>query len=153
MNPQEPPDMRLGEPQSRSGHSGQEEVSSPAGNQTLVLKPITLSLYWLSYPGSFSENDNDISMRKHGILLEYESCNVTSTSKLRVASIVHEIDDFLIFHLLGNESASSSFSDVGQHVIIRTGFFLVSWGGVRLSPLGTSATNWPIVPARDDRWW
>jgi hypothetical protein len=30
---------------------------------------------------------------------------------------------------------------------------LVSWGGVRLSPLGTSATNWPIVPAQDDRWW
>jgi hypothetical protein len=29
--------------------------------------------------------------------------------------------------------------------------FLVSWGGVRLSPLGTSATNWPIVPAPDDR--
>jgi hypothetical protein len=31
--------------------------------------------------------------------------------------------------------------------------FFVSWGGVRLSPLGTSATNWPIVPAPDDRWW
>jgi hypothetical protein len=30
---------------------------------------------------------------------------------------------------------------------------LVSWGGVRLSSLGTSATNWPIVPASDDRWW
>jgi hypothetical protein len=30
-------------------------------------------------------------------------------------------------------------------------FFLVSWGGVRLSPLGTSATNWPIVPVLDDR--
>jgi hypothetical protein len=30
--------------------------------------------------------------------------------------------------------------------------FLVSWGGVRLSPLGTSVTNWPIVPAPDDRW-
>jgi hypothetical protein len=27
---------------------------------------------------------------------------------------------------------------------------LVSWGGVRLSPLGTSATIWPIVPAPDD---
>jgi hypothetical protein len=27
---------------------------------------------------------------------------------------------------------------------------LVSSGGVRLSPLGTSATNWPIVPAPDD---
>jgi hypothetical protein len=24
---------------------------------------------------------------------------------------------------------------------------------VRLSPLGTSATNWLIVPAPDDRWW
>jgi hypothetical protein len=31
------------------------------------------------------------------------------------------------------------------------GLFLVSWGGVRLSPLGTSATNSPIVPAPDDR--
>jgi hypothetical protein len=30
-------------------------------------------------------------------------------------------------------------------------FFLVSWGGVTLTPLGTSATNWPIVPAPDDR--
>jgi hypothetical protein len=24
---------------------------------------------------------------------------------------------------------------------------------VRLSPLGTAATNWPIVPAPDDTWW
>jgi hypothetical protein len=30
-------------------------------------------------------------------------------------------------------------------------FFLVSWGGVGQSPLGTSATNWPTVPAPDDR--
>jgi hypothetical protein len=30
---------------------------------------------------------------------------------------------------------------------------LASWGGVRLSPLGTSATNWPIVPALRGRWW
>jgi hypothetical protein len=28
---------------------------------------------------------------------------------------------------------------------------LVSWVLVRLSPLGTSATNWPIAPAPDDR--
>jgi hypothetical protein len=27
---------------------------------------------------------------------------------------------------------------------------VASWGGVRLSPLGTSATVWPIVPAADD---
>jgi hypothetical protein len=32
-------------------------------------------------------------------------------------------------------------------------FCLVSWGGVRLSPLGTSANIWPTVPAADDRWW
>jgi hypothetical protein len=30
-------------------------------------------------------------------------------------------------------------------------FFLVSWGGVKLSPLGTSATNWFVLPAPDDR--
>jgi hypothetical protein len=35
-----------------------------------------------------------------------------------------------------------------QFVVV---FSLVSWGGVRLSPLGTSATIWPIVPAPDDR--
>jgi hypothetical protein len=29
--------------------------------------------------------------------------------------------------------------------------FLVSWGGVRVNPLGTSVTIWPIVPASDDR--
>jgi hypothetical protein len=29
--------------------------------------------------------------------------------------------------------------------------FIVCWGGVRLSPLGMSATNWPVVPAPDDR--
>jgi hypothetical protein len=32
-------------------------------------------------------------------------------------------------------------------------FFLVSWDGVRLSPLGTSATNSPTVPAPRDKWW
>jgi hypothetical protein len=30
-------------------------------------------------------------------------------------------------------------------------FFSFSWGWVRLSPLGTSVTIWPIVPAPDDR--
>jgi hypothetical protein len=30
-------------------------------------------------------------------------------------------------------------------------FFSISLGRVRLSPLGTSATNWPTVPAPDDR--
>jgi hypothetical protein len=35
--------------------------------------------------------------------------------------------------------------------VLVTNFLLISWGGVRLSPLGTSVTNWPIVPALDDR--
>jgi hypothetical protein len=30
-------------------------------------------------------------------------------------------------------------------------FFLISWGGVRLSPFGTWATNWPEVPVPDYR--
>jgi hypothetical protein len=30
-------------------------------------------------------------------------------------------------------------------------FFSFFWDGVRLSPVRTSATNWPIVPAPDDR--
>jgi hypothetical protein len=32
--------------------------------------------------------------------------------------------------------------------------FYILWGGVGwvLSPLGASATNWPIVSAPDDRW-
>jgi hypothetical protein len=37
------------------------------------------------------------------------------------------------------------------HPIVHWLFFLFLGGGVRLSPLGTSATNWPIVPAPDDR--
>jgi hypothetical protein len=29
-------------------------------------------------------------------------------------------------------------------------YISVSWVGVRLSPIGTSATTWPFVPAPDD---
>jgi hypothetical protein len=29
----------------------------------------------------------------------------------------------------------------------------ISWGGVRLSPIGASATIWLIVPAPNDIWW
>jgi hypothetical protein len=40
---------------------------------------------------------------------------------------------------------------ISQLIVHNFFFFLVSWGGVRLSPLGTSATIWPIVPAPDNR--
>jgi hypothetical protein len=37
--------------------------------------------------------------------------------------------------------------------VLRLGLiFLISCGGVRLNPLGTSATIWPVVPAQDDEW-
>jgi hypothetical protein len=35
----------------------------------------------------------------------------------------------------------------------RGSFYFVPWGGVRLSPLGTSATIWPVAPTPDDKWW
>jgi hypothetical protein len=38
-------------------------------------------------------------------------------------------------------------------IYVENFFFLVSWRGVRRSPLGTLATVWPIVPAPDDWWW
>jgi hypothetical protein len=31
---------------------------------------------------------------------------------------------------------------------LQPAFFIISWGGVRLSPLGMSATNWPLVQPR-----
>jgi hypothetical protein len=37
------------------------------------------------------------------------------------------------------------------YMTVYSSLVLVSWGGVRLSALGTSASNWPIVPAPDDR--
>jgi hypothetical protein len=44
--------------------------------------------------------------------------------------------------------------EVGVHSWSIWSYFLESWGEARLSPLGTSATNWHIVPALDDRrWW
>jgi hypothetical protein len=39
----------------------------------------------------------------------------------------------------------------GSRKTTKDEFFLVSRGGLRLSPLGTSATIWPIVPSPDDR--
>jgi hypothetical protein len=60
-------------------------------------------------------------------------------------------------HCLGWDLIGISRSNVSciLHVILSIIWFqiLVSWGGVRLSPFGKSATKWPIVPAPDDRWW
>jgi hypothetical protein len=53
----------------------------------------------------------------------------------------------LHFEILKRETVTSYNSTLFIMIII-----LIIIDGVRLSPLGTSATNWPIVPAPDDRW-
>jgi hypothetical protein len=45
----------------------------------------------------------------------------------------------------------SYFWDLRNQFDIMKVFFLISWGGVRLSPLGMSVANWPILSAPDDR--
>jgi hypothetical protein len=39
-----------------------------------------------------------------------------------------------------------------ENEVMRYLVFLSSCGGVRLNPLGTSATSWPVVPTPDDTW-
>jgi hypothetical protein len=55
------------------------------------------------------------------------------------------------------EILGSSGHDHGEYVPFSSVWgslvaYLALWGGVWLRPLGTSATNWPIVPIPDDRW-
>jgi hypothetical protein len=50
--------------------------------------------------------------------------------------------------LIGIGPVCVSDTDLDDRRII---IFLISYGGVRLGPLGTSATLCPIVPAPDDR--
>jgi hypothetical protein len=46
-----------------------------------------------------------------------------------------------------------SFNLNNEHNHNTVVLLLVSFSGVRLRPLGTSATVWPTVPALNDRWW
>jgi hypothetical protein len=48
-----------------------------------------------------------------------------------------------------NEEKKNCNKEEDWEMELKLFFFLVSCVGVRLSPLGTSATNWPIVPATD----
>jgi hypothetical protein len=52
----------------------------------------------------------------------------------------------------GKASAPVCLPSIGLLSWSQYSFLLFSCGGVRLSPRGTSATNWPIVPAPYDRW-
>jgi hypothetical protein len=50
------------------------------------------------------------------------------------------------FLLMTSRSTSLSDDDASSKMV-----WIFFWCGVRLSPLGTSATNWRIVPSPDDR--
>jgi hypothetical protein len=43
------------------------------------------------------------------------------------------------------------FYSIGWLEFIYIYIYLISWSGVRLSSLGTSATIWPSVPATENR--
>jgi hypothetical protein len=63
-------------------------------------------------------------------------------------------NELLLFHASGCDAVGGKCWKSPYSSDLRlVYFFVVSWGGVRLSPLGTSATNWPIVPAPDCRRW
>jgi hypothetical protein len=58
--------------------------------------------------------------------------------------------------ILGNRDLSRlslAYKHTTVHLHQLSFSFLVSCGGVRLSPFVTSATNWSIAPAPDDTWW
>jgi hypothetical protein len=71
------------------------------------------------------------------LTLKMEAVWSFETSEVRLADVITSNPSYLlIIHVVAK----------GNDI-----FYLVSWGVVRLSPLGTAATNWPIVPAPDDR--
>jgi hypothetical protein len=45
----------------------------------------------------------------------------------------------------------AGFVDSARDVLFSNTGFLVSWSGVRLSAVGSSATIWPTVAVPDDR--
>jgi hypothetical protein len=51
-----------------------------------------------------------------------------------------------------NYETSHTIYTLTQTYALQTYFLFVSWGGVRLSPFCTSATDWFLVVATDDNW-
>jgi hypothetical protein len=83
-------------------------------------------------------------------------CSYESQEGLRL-SVVVLVSISVVIHPIGRHLLSFKmvfhFNLVLLHLVDIVLVRFVSWGEVRLSPLGMSASNWPIVPAPDDRWW
>jgi hypothetical protein len=73
-------DMRLGEPQS---HLEVKTTSFFARDQTLIIRPVAVSLYWLSYP-SFYEHP-------HYVLFSFLSLMVTLSRILPVMIVYYTV--------------------------------------------------------------
>jgi hypothetical protein len=104
----------------------------------------------LKYIGLFHSDMQDTAVR---------TLSTASFSHKMTLHGIQELSIFLTGSVVNHLRALSQFAcrKEENHKLTNTkqkaqclGF--VGWGEVRLSPLGTSATNWPIIPAPDDRW-
>jgi hypothetical protein len=79
--------------------------------------------------------------------MKFAIINLTVTSTLIAALKIIPIISCLalfFFYFQGSHFIEGHFE------VCSASLSLVSWSGVRLSPLGTSVTDWPIVPTSDD---
>jgi hypothetical protein len=85
-------------------------------------------------------------------LLSAYSALVRDLSVFFLITLVHFFYLTLKFQLLYTDTDKEISHTPGEErvLLLASDFSLVSWGGVILSPLGTSATIWPTVPAPDD---
>jgi hypothetical protein len=74
-------------------------------------------------------------------------------SLIHVTVLIHKFRKLNVLrntlHFSESETFESFVFSMVLFGLLSSNFFL---NGVRLSPLGTSATNWAIVPAPNDRW-
>jgi hypothetical protein len=129
-----------------------------------VIKYLIMSTFKLNYFVNYSDKSMSLDIRTCTCIISCANANNPH---------YHSMYLRLIFTIRFNILPSASylvpfFSFLGLALILltscgrsvcivrlrTTGHGVFSfWGRVRLSPLGTLTTNWPIVPATGDRWW
>jgi hypothetical protein len=97
------------------------------------------------FGGTYRLHLHGRKIRERGTILQppaHAGSSLADFSTLKIDTFLRNVGSHKIYTAPHPRRRHSSTND------------LVSWGGVRLCPLGTSATNWPIVPAPDyRRWW
>jgi hypothetical protein len=127
--PRYPSDKRLGGPQNWSGSWREEKNLSPARN-------CSPSLYRPSCP--------DPCNTLKSVVTQNFSRHAGTCTSIRIHTQKGNNGDLFL-----------CLSHVRILTIVKKEIFLWggSWGGMRLSPLGTSATILSVVTAPDGRWW